>query len=61
VDECIHILDDEMHSQEQISLLLQHPIVQELIDILENEGSSVLKQLDFSSINTVFVELKTSK
>ena len=61
MDECIHILDDEMHSQEQISLLLQYPIVQELIDILENEGSSILKELDLSTVNPVFDTLKTTK
>ena len=49
-----------MHSQEQIQLLLQNPIVQELIDILENEGSSVLKQLNLSSINTMFIKGKTT-
>jgi hypothetical protein len=54
MDECIHILDDEMHSQEQISLLLQNPIVKELIDILENEGSSILKELDLPTVNPVF-------
>lgn len=50
-----------MHSQEQLQLLLKNPIAQELIEVLENEGSSVLKELDFSSINTVFNGLKTSK
>jgi len=48
------LVKNGMHSQEQLSLLLQNPIVKELIDILENEGSSILKELDFSSIRTVF-------
>lgn len=52
---------NEMHSQEQISLLLQNPIVQELIDILENEGSSILKELDLSTVNSFFDTLKTTK
>ena len=54
-------LVNEMHSQEQLSLLLQNYIVKELIDILENEGSCVLKELDFSSLNTVFNESKTTQ
>jgi len=49
-----------MHSQEKLQLLLQNSIVQELIDILENEGSNVLKQLDLTSINTVFQEIKST-
>ena len=53
-------LVNEIHSQEQIKLLLQNTVVKELIDILENEGSNILKQLIFSSINTVFNELKTT-
>jgi transposase len=50
-----------MHSQEHLELLLTNPIVQELIDILENESSCVLKKLDFSSLSTFFNELKTTK
>ena len=46
-----------MHLQEQLQLLLQNLIVKEPIDILENEGSSVLTQLDPSRINTAFDEL----
>lgn len=49
------------HSQEQFELLLGNPIVQELIDILENEGSGIVKEFDFSYINTVFDELKTTQ
>ena len=49
-----------MHSQEQLQLLLQNPIVKELIDILENEGSRVLKQLDLTSINMVFHDMKNT-
>ncbi|MEF8848264.1 MAG: transposase [Candidatus Thermoplasmatota archaeon] len=49
-----------MHSPEQIQLLLKKPIVQELLDILENEGSSILQELDLSTINSVFEKLKTT-
>jgi transposase len=55
------LVKNGMHSQEQLTLLLTNPIMQELIDILENEGSSIIKELDFSSINTIFTELKTTK
>ena len=54
-------LVNEVHSQEQLSLLLQNPIERELIDILENEGSSTLKELDLSTVNPVFDTLKTTK
>ena len=43
-----------MHSQEQLQLLLDSPIVQELIDILENEGKCVLKNLDLDYVDEVF-------
>ena len=52
--------ENEIHSQEQLKLLLKNPIVQELFDILENEGSSVLKELDLSYVNTVFDNEKTT-
>ena len=55
------LVKNGMHPQEQLKLLLTNPIVQELIDILENEGSSIVKELDFSLINTVFTELKTTQ
>jgi len=50
-----------MHSQEQLQLLLEHPIVQELIDILENEGKCVLKHLDLSYVDEVFEQQKSSE
>jgi len=50
-----------MHSQEQIQLLLQNKIVQELLDILENEGKCVLQHLDLSSIDRLFDQSKTTK
>jgi hypothetical protein len=55
------LVKNGMHSQEHLELLLTNPIMQELIDILENEGSSLIKELDFSPIRTVFNELKTTK
>jgi hypothetical protein len=50
-----------MHSQEQLQLLLEKPIVQELIDILENEGKCVLKHLDLSYVDEVFEQQKSSE
>lgn len=50
-----------MHSQEQIQLLLENPIVQELLEILENEGKAVLQHLEFSYINQLFEQRKKTK
>ena len=50
-----------MHSQEQMKLLLENPIVQELLDILENEGKAVLQHLDLSYIDQLFDQTKTTK
>jgi len=49
-----------MHSQEQLALLLQNPIVQELLDILENEGKCVLQHLDLTNVNKVFEQQKST-
>lgn len=49
-----------MHSQEQLSLLLQNPIVQELLDILENGGKCVLKHLDLSHVDEVFEQQRST-
>jgi len=49
-----------MHSQEQLQLLLHNPIVQELLDILENEGKCVLKHLDLSHVDEVFEQQKNT-
>lgn len=43
-----------MHSQEFLELLLQNKIVQDILDILENEGKAVLQYLDLSCIDQVF-------
>lgn len=48
----------EMHSQEQMQLLLENPIAQELLDILENEGKAVLQHLDLSYIDQLFDQTK---
>jgi len=50
-----------MHSQEQLKLLLESPIVQELLDILENEGKAVLQHLEFSYIDQLFEQRKKTK
>ena len=50
-----------MHSQEQLQLLLESPIVQELLEILETEGKAVLQHLDFSFIDQLFEQRKTTK
>jgi hypothetical protein len=42
-------------------LLLQNKIVQELLDILENEGKCVLQHLDLSCIDRLFDQIKTTK
>jgi hypothetical protein len=47
-----------MHSQEQLQLLLESPIVQEVLDILENEGKAVLRHLDLSYVDQMFVQNK---
>lgn len=49
-----------MHSQEQLQLLLHNPIVQELLDILENEGKCVLKHLNFTYVDEVFEQQKNT-
>ena len=49
-----------MYSQEQLQLLLHNPIVQELLDILENEGKCVLKHLDLSHVDEVFEQQKST-
>jgi len=49
-----------MHSQERLELLLDNPIAQELIEILENEGKCVLEHLDFSFIDEVFEQQKAT-
>jgi hypothetical protein len=50
-----------MHSQEQMKLLLDDPIVQELLDILENEGKAVLQHLDLSIIDQLFDQTKSTR
>ncbi|MBU0497255.1 MAG: transposase [Candidatus Thermoplasmatota archaeon] len=50
-----------MHSQEQLELLLENPIVQELLEILENEGKAVLQHIDLSYINQLFEQRKKTK
>ena len=50
-----------MHSQEQIQLLLENPIVQELLEILENEGKVVLQHLELSYIDQLFEQRKKTK
>jgi hypothetical protein len=50
-----------MHSQEHLELLLESPIVQELLDILENEGKAVLQHLEFSYIDQLFEQRKKTK
>jgi len=47
-----------MHSQEQLQLLLQNPMVQELLDILENEGKCVLQHLNLTYVDEVFEQQK---
>jgi len=49
-----------MHSQEQLALLLQNTIVQELLDILENEGKCVLKHLNLAYVDEVFTQQKNT-
>jgi hypothetical protein len=49
-----------MHSQERLELLLENPIAQELIDILENEGKCVLEHLDLTSVDEVFEQRKAT-
>jgi len=49
-----------MHSQERLELLLQNKIVQELLDILENEGKCVLKHLNLSYVDEVFGQQKST-
>jgi len=49
-----------MHSQEQMQLLLDNPIVQELLDILENEGKAVLQHLDLSCIDRLFDQTRST-
>lgn len=49
-----------MHSQEQLTLLLQNTIVQELLDILENEGKCVLKHLNLTYVDEVFEQQKST-
>ena len=49
-----------MHSQERLELLLQNKIIQELLDILENEGKCVLKHLNLSYVDEVFEQQKSS-
>lgn len=50
-----------MHSQEQLQLLLENPIVQELLEILENEGKAVLRHLELSYIDRLFEQNKKTK
>lgn len=50
-----------MHSQEQLQLLLESPIVQEVLDILENEGKAVLQHLDLSYVDQLFLQNKKTK
>jgi|GEM_PF-330996 len=47
-----------MHSQEQLQFLLENPIVQELLEILENEGKAVLQHLELSYIDRLFEQNK---
>lgn len=49
-----------MHSQEKLQLLLQNKIVQELLDILENEGKCVLKHLNLTYVDEVFAQQKNT-
>src|SRR4030042_5954057 len=49
-----------MHSQERLELLVQNKIIQELLDILENEGKCVLKHLNLSYVDEVFEQQKSS-
>lgn len=57
----IYFGEQRMHSQEQFQLLLESPIVQEVLDILENEGKAVLKHLDLSYVNQLFIYNKKTK
>ncbi len=41
--------------------MLENPIVQELLEILENEGKAVLQHLEFSYINQLFEQRKKTK
>lgn len=50
-----------MHSQEQLQLLLESPIVQEVLDILENEGKAVIQHLDLSYVDQLFIQNKKTK
>ena len=50
-----------MHSQEQLRLLLDNPIVQELLEILENEGKAILQSLDLEYVDRLFEEQKRTK
>jgi len=50
-----------MHSQEQLELLLENPIVQELLEILENEGKAVIQHLELSYIDQLFEQRKKTK
>ena len=50
-----------MHTQEQMQLLIDNPIVQELLDILENEGKAVLNHLDQSYIDRLFDRTKSAQ
>jgi len=49
-----------MHSQERLEILLESPIGQELLDILENEGKAVLHHLDLACIDRLFDQTKTT-
>lgn len=50
-----------MHSQEQLGLLLENSIVQELLEILENEGKVILQSLDLEYVDHLFEERKSTK
>lgn len=50
-----------MHSQEQLELLLENPIVQEFLEILENEGKAVLQHLELNYIDQLFEQRKKTK
>lgn len=50
-----------MHSQEQFELLLENPIVQEFLEILENEGKAVLQHLELKYIDQLFEQRKKTK
>lgn len=49
-----------MHSQEQLRLLLDNHIVQELLEILENEGKAILQSLDLEYVDRLFEERKST-